>query len=381
MTGEIYQRLAQHLDQLPAGFPPTPDGLELRILRRLFTPEEAALAVHLTLIPESAAVIAHRAGLPPGTAAIMLEQMAAKGLIMDSPAALDADGKPVSMRYAAAQFVVGIWEFQVNRLNEDLVRDVDAYLPYLFNPQSWKAAPQLRTIPVNESLQAPSSVMTYESAEQVVRSHERFAVQPCICRQEKNLLGEGCGKPLEVCLSMDGAADTLLRHQRGRAISKEEALGVLRLADEAGLVVQPGNTRDPNYLCCCCGDCCGILRTAKLHPRPAEFLASPFFAVSDAEKCAGCGLCLERCQMDAIDLDEGVARVSLERCIGCGLCVTTCPEGALSLERKGEDQAPYVPHNNIDLYLRLAQARRVLPPLKLARWLFRSAYDRIRTMW
>ena len=378
MESDVYQKLAHHLDQLPGGFPPTPDGLELRILKKLFTPEHAAMALHLTLIPETAAVVARRAGMPQEETGLILAEMSRRGLIGDQPARTTSDGTIRPPRYAAAQFVVGIWEFQVNRLDEDLVRLVDAYLPYLLDVEAWKKAPQLRTIPVGESIKAPSDVMTYESAGQLILAKDRYAVQPCLCRQEKELVGEGCGKPLDVCLSMDGAADFAVRHQNGRMITREEALGVLKTADRAGLVLQPGNIQDPNFICCCCGDCCGVLRTVKLHPHPAEILSSAFYAVCDQELCGACGECLYRCQMEAIDVDAGYAVIALDRCIGCGLCVTTCPNEALSLVRKPEKDAPDVPQNNIELYLRLSRARGVLPPREIARMLVKSGVDRVR---
>ncbi|OQY87342.1 MAG: hypothetical protein B6D39_13020, partial [Anaerolineae bacterium UTCFX2] len=172
----------------------------------------------------------------------------------------------------------------------------------------------------------------------------RFAVTPCICRQERQLAGEGCGKPLETCLSLDGAADGAIRQGRGRAITLEEALHILQSANCAGLVLQPGNSKDAQYFCCCCGDCCGVLRNVKRHPQPGRLISSAFYAVSAAALCSGCGECLERCQMDAISLAEGWAAVDRERCIGCGLCVTTCPSGALRLERK---PAAELPHDDV----------------------------------
>ena len=144
MAQDVYQMLAKHLDNLPGGFPPTKSGVELRILRRLFTPEEAALALHLTIIAEEPRVIARRARITPGEAAKRLEDMARKGLSYRE----ETDGRP--MKYMAAQYVVGIWEFKVNDLDVDLIRDMNEYIPTLFD-QAWKV-PQLRTIPVGRSL-------------------------------------------------------------------------------------------------------------------------------------------------------------------------------------------------------------------------------------
>ena len=79
MEREIYKRLANHLDNLPGGFPPTENGVEMRILKRLFTPEEAQLAVHLTMTPEEPQSIAGRIKLPGDETAQRLEEMAKRG--------------------------------------------------------------------------------------------------------------------------------------------------------------------------------------------------------------------------------------------------------------------------------------------------------------
>jgi len=373
MTEEVYRQLARRLDKLPGGFPPTQTGVELRILERLFTPAQAALALCLTLIPERAAVIARRANLEEDQTLAMLNEMALQGLILET----SRPGRPP--RFMALHFVVGIWEFQVNRLTPELAHDVDEYFTTLFDPHVWKKAPQLRAIPIGEALTAPSEVLLYENAEEMLRRHTRFAVTPCICRQERRLVGEGCGKPLETCLSMGGAADGAIRQGRGRAITLEEALHILQTANRAGLALQPGNSKDAEYFCCCCGDCCGVLRNVKRHPQPGRLISSAFYAVSEAAHCSGCGDCLDRCQMDAITLDEGYAVIDRARCIGCGLCVTTCPSAALRLERKPEAELPRVPDSSLMMYLQLARARGVLGPGEIVRTALQSGIDRLRT--
>lgn len=361
MTTEIYRRLAKHLDSLPAGFPPTPDGLELRILQRLFSEEQAALAVHLTLLPESAETIAARAGFSPEKARAMLEEMAHLGLITD----VRRPNRPP--RFMAAQFVVGIWEYQVNRLTPELAEDVSRYLDTAWNGQLWQQRPQLRTIPIGASLEQPSEVLLYENAEKLLAERTRFAVAPCICRQEMKLLGEGCYKPMETCLVMDGGADLYLRHGRAREISREEALEILQLADRAGLVLQPGNSQDANNICCCCGDCCGILRNAKRHPQPSSVISSSYYAQGNPELCVQCYECVDRCQMDAINLDSGYAEVDLDRCIGCGLCVSTCATGALRLLKKEAPGLLPVPASDMENYTLIAQRRGIPGPLEQAR--------------
>jgi hypothetical protein len=127
MTKDIYEQLAKHLDNLPGGFPSTESGVEIRILRRLFTPEEARLAMRLTLFPEESARVARSLRLPAEETARQLEDMAKKGLIYR----IQPKGSPP--KYMAWQFVIGIWEFHVNSLNQDLVRDMEEYIPFLLN--------------------------------------------------------------------------------------------------------------------------------------------------------------------------------------------------------------------------------------------------------
>lgn len=370
---DVYRKLAQHLDRQPGGYPPTESGIELRILQRLFTPGQAALALHLDLLAEPAEVVARRAGLEVEETRKMLAEMADKGLIMD----LYPQGKPVE--YMIYQFVVGIWEFQVNRLDLELIRDVDAYIEHgLFQPEVWGAMPQLRTIPVGESLSNPAEVLPYEHAEKILDLHDRYAVADCICRKEKHMAGEGCDKPLEACLTMGDGADHVVRHGNGRYINKAEALEILRLANETGLVLQPSNSRNVGNICCCCGDCCGVLRTVKRYPKPAELIASAYRALVDEAACIGCGICIDRCQMDAITV-EGAAVINDDRCIGCGLCASTCPTNAIRMQRKPQGEQPYVPRNITERLLRMGRLRGVITVPGLVKMFVRSRFDRLRT--
>jgi len=361
---DIYKKLAGHLDDMPGGFPATESGVELRILRRLFTPEEAELALSLTLLPEEPAHVARRIHLPEEETARRLEEMAKRGLIYrmqpkDGPA-----------RYLAWQFVIGIWEFHVNSLDRGLVEDMAEYIPRLLNFETWKKAPQLRTIPVAQSIPVEHQVVSYESAESLVRSHRRILVAPCICRREKKLAGEGCNRLEEACLVFGAGADYYLKNGLGRLIDQEEALRILKEADNAGLVLQPSNSQKISSICCCCGCCCGVLRTIKKHPEPAKIISSPFRVSILAESCDGCGICLDRCQMEALQLDDGRVVVDWSRCIGCGLCVSTCPPKALSLVRKPSSEQPDVPETMMKSYLKLARARGKMKPTRLLRmWL------------
>ena len=366
---DVYQRLAEFLDRLPAGYPPSPGGTELKILRKLFTPEEAELFTHMSLLDESARVIAFRARLPQAQAAAMLEKMAAKGLISASY----PTGK--APEYSVNQFIVGFMEEQVDHLDRELADLSEEYTPVFFKEGPWSKVPQMRTIPVKESIPVEHAVLPYERAEAIVRRHTRFAVRNCVCRQERQLIGQGCGKPLEVCLSFDNGAEASARAGKARMISLNEALAIFKQADQAGLVLQPSNSQDPIFICACCGCCCGVLRGIKQFDNPADLVVNAYIARHDADLCSTCEACIERCQMEAITLVDWAISLNPERCIGCGLCVSTCPSGALSLARKPEP--PSIPKNTLSNYLQMAQARDKLGILRMAGMVVRSQIDRL----
>jgi electron transport complex protein RnfB len=368
---DCYERLAQFLDELPAGYPATESGVELRILRKLFTPAEAELFQHLSLVGESPRVVAYRAGLPLDEATRILEEMELKGFI-------SGERKPgKAVEFSVNQFVVGFWEEQVDHLDRELIDLVEEYFPHYFKKGQWAKVPQLRTIPIGESIPIQTDVMPYERAEQIVRSHTRFAVRNCICRQEFHVTGKSCGKPMETCLSFDSGADQTVFTGRGRMISQEDALAILKQADEAGLVLQPANSQDPIFICACCGCCCGVLRVLKQQAKPASMVANPFIAHHADDLCSLCGLCTERCQMEAITLAGAAIALNLDRCIGCGLCVSTCPSGALSLVRKPAADQPAIPKDTLRTYLRLGRARGKLSLGKIVEMVVKSRVDRL----
>ena len=366
MPGDIYLRLAKHLDQLPGGYPATESGVELRILRRLFSEQEAELAIKLSPLPEEVEIIARRAGLPAAEAGQRLESMAQKGLIFR----LTRENRPV--RYLASQFVIGIWEYHVNDLDVELIRDFNEYLPVLIDMKTWKKAPQLRTVPVNRSLEVDLGALPYENAVQMVERHSRFVEAPCICRREHHMIGEGCDKPEGCCLVMGVAADYYEKNGLGRRITREEALGILKKADEVGLVLQSSFSQKISNICCCCGCCCQILLNVKKQSEPAALVASPFTVALDRETCIGCGVCERRCQVDALRLEDDKAQVELRRCIGCGLCVTTCPSGALTLKRKPGRMQPDIPKDGVQAALRRAKARGKMGRIRLVKSAARS---------
>ena len=252
-----------------------------------------------------------------------------------------------------------MYEFQVDRLTREFQQDVTQYFREGFGEAfHGPKTTQMRTIPVNARFVPERRVGRYDDARQLIESSPGpIAVMNCVCRQGKDLLDEPCRQTdaRRVCMTFKGAARRLVEEGTGRAVTRADALELVAKAEGDGMVLQPENTRDPLFMCFCCGCCCGVLTTAKELPRPAEYLQSNYRAVVDPEECSECETCHSRCPMDALDSAGGATRVDRHRCIGCGLCVTTCPSEAISLVPKEQETVP--PRSQGALYKKILVER------------------------
>jgi Na+-translocating ferredoxin:NAD+ oxidoreductase subunit B len=351
MTDDVYRRLADKLDTIPNGFPATKSGAELRLLAKIFDPEEASLAAAMHLSREPAEVIAARVGLDPDTAYRTLKTMVRKGQIR-------AGRKEGKLAFGLMPFVVGIYEEQLPHMDREMAELMEQYFQEAQGFLKLADPPIHRVIPVEEAVPAGIEIYPYERATELLNRAQSWGVRNCICRVQQHLLGKGCDRPLESCLVFGPVEGLFVNDEATRAISREEALRILAEAEDAGLVHSPGNFQDGNYyICNCCTCCCGILRSVSEFGVPTAVASSGFWATVDADLCAGCGDCLERCQFGALDLPADVLLVDPGRCVGCGLCVTVCPTGALTLERRPEGAVPPPPADFRDWAMRRAAAR------------------------
>ena len=348
---EVYEKLRERLDELATGFPSTTDKVEIRILKKLFTEDEAKFFLKLSPLLESPKDTANRLDLDPDETAIKMEQMAKKGLLFRSR-------KGESVRYAAVPYIVGIYEFQVDKLDKEIAYDMNEYFEKSLGKtlQSFKT-PVMRTIPISRDLVVKWPVAPYEDVLEILEQHETIAIVPCICRKAMNMADKGCDKPLEACFMFGSHAHYYVENGMGRYIDKDEAKEIVKRNEEAGLVMQPFNSQKMGGMCSCCGDCCGMLRSLKMQPNPAKAVQSNYFTEVDTDECTGCEICLDRCQMDAIHIVDEKAVINLDRCIGCGLCITTCSTGALQLVRKPEEQLYEPPTTGAKTYLAIMKER------------------------
>ncbi len=353
MAQDLYSRLQKRLDKYSIGFPATESGIEITILRRLFDERDGELFLGMSPKLETPAEAAARLGRPVEELAAQMDSMAERGLLFRRR-------KGGESKYAAIPFIHGLFEFQVKDLDPELAGLMEKYAAEANFQRAMQtsAGAFLRTIPVQRSVAVEHHVAAYEDAAALLGQVEQIVLAECICRKEKATLGKGCGKLSEACFMFGSMGQYYLDRGMGRKVSLEEALEVLKQAAEQGLVTQPGTAQNPAGMCNCCGDCCGVLLALRLHPKPAQMVFSNHVAQLDRELCTGCGVCLDRCQMDALSLDdEGLAVLNLDRCIGCGLCTLTCPGEALTLAPKPEDLRVAPPVTSADQMRYMAQRR------------------------
>jgi len=326
-----YRALQRHLDRQPVGFPAVRSGADLRLLARLFTPDEARLALFLTSMPQSTAALAAAAAaeFTSAQAAALLAAM----LQRRSIGWKQRDGEDC---WHLLPLVIGMYEEQDGKPSRAYLRDAGAYLRAPAYGISFIAVrpSQMRTIPVNSAVTAEHAVATYDQLDALVAAaREPIVVLPCICRAASRTRGTTCTVTAreETCIAFGDAAAAVLRRGNGRRITRAEALAIFRENEQDGLVLQPANARRPEFICSCCGCCCGMLAVHKLLPRPLDFWTTSHQLVVTAARCTGCGRCRSRCQVGALTLAGGMVRIDRRRCLGCGLCVGHCPTAALRL--------------------------------------------------
>jgi Pyruvate/2-oxoacid:ferredoxin oxidoreductase delta subunit len=348
---QVYVKLQKHLDKQAVGFPATRSGVELKILKHIFTPEEAEHACCLSYKFEPLETIFKRAGHlvdSPAELQKSLERIQNKGGIEFKI----RNGKTY---YCNAPLVVGMYEFQLNRLTPEFIKDFDEYTKSKNFGIAFLSTklPQMRTIPVSKSIHPQHHVSTFDEVTTLLQqAEEPFVIIECICRKKKSLEGKPCEATdrKETCLAVGSMARMVLSSGGGREITRDEAVSIIEQNQKQGLVLQPSNTARAEFICSCCGCCCGMLRVHKILPKPLDFWASNFHASVDSGTCQGCGACEKRCQVNTVIVSEKKqpAAVDLDRCVGCGLCVAVCPTQSITLVKKPAEKRP--PQTREDLH-------------------------------
>lgn len=187
-----------------------------------------------------------------------------------------------------------------------------------------------KVIPVAESFSTRQWVLPTEQVLEILRQAKSVAVQNCVCRTHY----KRCDNPLEVCFLLNEVGDTFVRKGKARHVDLQEAAEILKKANESGLIHLSLYMPDHQVfaLCSCCSCCCHDLQLVRQLERTDLMVRSEYVAVTQAEDCTHCGVCVERCVFAARILRDGQMEYTKAACLGCGLCVTTCPAQAISME-------------------------------------------------
>jgi len=197
----------------------------------------------------------------------------------------------------------------------------------------------------------PRQVLPLDVISEMIKKEPLIVVADCYCRATKNLLGEGCGHPLQTCFYFNELAQVKLESGYARQIGYDEAMGILRDCEKAGLVHNVSNCEGKiQTLCNCCPCSCGVLKGVN---RGQKNVAAPsrFQSALLADRCTLCGDCVQVCPTGVFALANGKLELKSEKCLGCGQCVAACNAGALYLALR--DKAPKIYPDNDALFRRI----------------------------
>ena len=371
MTTDIYERLADALDALPAGFTRTPSKLEIKLIKMVFTAEEALIASTLSRKPETAAEIAKRVGLPLDKVTVLLEGMIPRRMVRLDTLALETgvkglgkvEAKPGQKaqaesvkRYRLSPFLVGWYESFVANNPPEVKEFARTYEQYVIEGGGEKIlSPRPGSqgvIPYRGSLKPEwLEREPHNDIDAHFKRHERFLVIDCVCKMEKVAAhGHSCELPIRRCGFVGLPPQTALS---ANVLTRDEAVKLWQELDAMGNMVIEGfygftmGAEEPQFVggCHCCGCCCTILQGGRMGNLTETVERSNYRVVKDQAKCTNCGECVRRCQFFAQTTEPKHDKpvYHREKCVGCGACVMGCKFDALRLEPVSEEEWFHVP--------------------------------------
>lgn len=337
-AGSPYSRLQERLDRFPQGAPAS--KLLFDILRLLMTEKEAGLMAQMPIKPFNVRQAAEIWKMSECEAQKVLDEFASRAIIVD----IEQNGEQI---YAVPPPMAGFFEFSLMRVREDIDQKTlsELFYQYITVEDDFMRGlvcdgeTQMGRIFVNEP-RIPDEyalhVLDYERATNVIETASHIGISMCYCRHKAMHMGTACDAPMDICMTFNTSAATLIKHGHARQVDVSECKDLLQQAYDHNLVQFGENVRRRvNFICNCCGCCCEALLAIKRFG-VAQTICSNFITRAAEESCVGCGKCVKICPVDAIETtgEEGrkKARVIPEKCIGCGVCIKHCPTKSLILE-------------------------------------------------
>jgi ferredoxin len=341
-----YRLLQQRLDRMVTGAPESP--VFMKILRLLFSPEEAKLARRIPGQLTSLDVLSSKLDIASDRLGDKLTDMAQRGLVMD----FEYKGQRYFM---LPPVVVGFFEFTFMRTRDDvpmaeLARLFEDYfnLDDRFDRSLFQGQTQLfRSLVHEEALPTinHTEILDWERASEIVKSASAHAVGICQCHHTALHMGNACDKPQLVCLTLNYAAEAMIRSGIAKSIKADNAMRILEDCKQRGLAQTGDNVKKKvTFICNCCGCCCHVMRGIKNFNIRNAIVTSNWIMKVDLSKCNGCGKCAKSCPVEAIEIaqekKDGKERrwaVHAENlCLGCGVCYSSCKFDAITFAHRAK---------------------------------------------
>jgi Pyruvate/2-oxoacid:ferredoxin oxidoreductase delta subunit/predicted transcriptional regulator len=327
MDQVLYQELAKEIGSGDSKIIP-------KIFEGLCTPVEAKFLL-AAAPPKTAEELAGDTGLSMEKVGDMISSLFQRGLLFKSR-------KPDGIRYYRVRHIMQFHDATIlwDDVSEDILKlwkeHTEKELPEFFwaIKKATGRAPG-RVIPIHHTIRPQNQVLDKEDVRAYIQNAKSLAVTRCTCR----LSSGNCDSPLEVCLQLDKSADYSIERGSGRSVTKEEALEIMKKAENEGLIHKAENRAGRiTMLCNCCPCCCVDWSSAEVMSIPVAG-PSRFCAEVDEELCTECGICMEACSFNALSLNKdgsSIPGVDTEKCLGCGVCAVKCPDEAITLNEVRE---------------------------------------------
>lgn len=350
-----YSRFIKHMQSWTIGLPES--EFLTPLLESRLTPEEADFLADLPFLPYAVEQLAERLGTSAADLSRKLDPLAERGLVFRH------ESKD-TIRYALNDSIFMLyrspfWAGKTDEPSRKLAIHANLYYSSEMGAEN-RSYPtsMVRAIPVENTIKDERQVMPYEDLVKVLEQQDYFCTSTCPCRHRKNL-DPGtptCKHETFNCLHFGRLARYMVKNGMGKEITREKTMEILQAAAEEGLVHGIGNSKEGiDTICNCCSCCCVFLEPLKIPQARKGINPSNYIIEIDTETCLGCGLCVERCPMEALELVDDVSVLKPELCIGCGVCAYKCPTQSLGLiHREGERD---IPLNGRELLYRMGLER------------------------